>query len=550
MNFESRKINAARLCVGLGSIGYKAYAAVEDIIDNSVTAGATTIEIRVDIFEGMTLTERGNVERIQILDNGKGMDETSIRKALDIGSDVEYEKNSLSKYGLGLKSAGLSLGDTVSVFSKTESSGYSSCLTLDINVIRDRNDYGVIASTVSDYQKGCLDCFDSGTVVDITNITNTDTANSLKNRLIARLGVIYHEFLKNESEPLEIKLVVRDKETIIKPIDILFRDDSKDNFSEYDYDCKTPFKELVDKEIVIPNSPDNIPPIKVSVSVFPQAKMASYAGFTEQEKEKIGGYNVSYANSGFFIYRNNRLIRWGDNLGIIDRDLRNFRGRIDINTEHDDFLNVDVSKQNLELPEEFIDLLMMACRLPKVTAQKAFNLCKEKINGNDNKEGESASESVLDIVEEDPSTIAEPVDESTKTERRERIIEKSSEDQISNGNEDEVVDEIKVKKILYRDYLTTSNLWSFRLDPEYGTIVYINKSHPFYQLVLKSLPAADAKRQAIECFIYCLAVGEIKTKENLGSVDFNEIDKVMVRFNQVTSWNLTNWTAHNQDLFD
>lgn len=199
------------------------------------------------------------------------------------------------------------------------------------------------------------------------------------------------------------------------------------------------------------------------------------------------------------------------------------------------------------MPEEFLDILSLACRLPKESAKKAFKLCSEMYEGNDDREGDSASDSVLDVTEEDPSTYSDLVDEEDQQERRQNII-----NQTSRAENDERSDlpDVKVKKIVYKDSLNSTNLWSFRLDPEYGTILYINKSHPFYQLVLKSLPAADPKRQAIECFMYCLAVGEIKTKQNLRSVNFEDINQVMSRFNQVSSWNLQNWTTHNQDLFD
>lgn len=229
--------------------------------------------------------------------------------------------------------------------------------------------------------------------------------------------------------------------------------------------------------------------------------------------------------------------------------MRTLRGRIDITTEHDELLNVDVSKQNLELPDEFLDALSLKCRIPKEDANKAFKLCTAKLENSENNEGASASESVIDIEEEDPTTHFEEKDSEESQRRREEIIKTNGTLQNESQNTDQNK-EFKIKKIVYRDYLSVPNLWDFRLDPDYGTIVQINKSHPFYQLVLKSLNSIDPKRQAIECFIYCLAVGEVKTKENLKDVGYEETRRVIERYNQVVSWNLQNWTAHNQSLFD
>lgn len=543
--FEPRKINPARLCFGLANIGYKSFAAIEDIIDNSVGAKAKKIEIHIEVSESKTLTEKGSIARIRIIDNGNGMNNEVIRKALDIGSDVEYDSQSLSKYGLGLKSAGLSLGERIQVYSKTETDGFSHCLTLDLETIRTEEDYGVIISETSEAQRNHLSGYHHGTVIDISEIINHDTVNLLKNKLIERLGVLYYEFIISD-DPLVFSIHIKDKVFNINARDILYRDNSNPAFDEYDYDCKTPCKLLIGKEIDIPNAPAGTPPVILNLSVFPQAKMATYSGFSPEERAIIKGYGVSLSNSGFFIYRNNRLIRWGDNLSIVDRDLRTLRGRIDITTEHDELLNVDVSKQNLDLPEEFLDSLALVCRIPKDDAIKATKKCSSKFESNEDKEGESASDTVIDVIEEDPDTYIEEVDEEDKKARRAKIIKDTS----ASSNDDEESDDVKIKKIVYKDYLLSQTLWDFRLDPEYGTIVHINKAHPFYQLVLKSLNAADPKRQAIECFIYCLAVGEIKTKENLHDIDFEDIQKVMKKYNVVVSWNLQNWSAHNQNLFD
>lgn len=549
MQFEPREINAERLCVGLANIGYKSYAAIEDIIDNSVAAGATKIKIVIEVHDSKTLTEKGSISRVQIIDNGKGMNNESIRKALDIGSDVKYSSNSLSKYGMGLKSAGLSLGDRIQVFS-IQNGIFSDCLTLDMETIRDKKKYGVLVNPITGSQKLLFIDKEKGTVIDISEVNSYDTVNTLKKRLLERLGVIYFEYLKGDSKSkLSISLHVKNNKFDVTPRDIMFSGQSKSSFVESEYDCKTPCKLLHDESLSLPNAPTGVAPITVNLTVFPQHKMSTYAGFTSEERELLKEYSVSLPNSGFFIYRNNRLIRWGDNLGIIDRDLRTLRGRIDITTEHDELLNVDVSKQNLELPDEFLDALSLKCRIPKEDANKAFRLCSALLEGAENNEGASASESVIDVEEEDPTTFTETEDFEEVKRRTEEIIKTNSSEKYDSP-EKFTSGEMKINKIVYKDFLSNSNLWEFRLDPDYGTIVYINKSHPFYQLVLKSLNAIDPKRQALECFIYCLAVGEVKTKQNLKAVDYEDTRKVMERYNQVVSWNLQNWTAHNQDLFD
>ncbi|EHU4927930.1 ATP-binding protein [Vibrio vulnificus] len=546
-SFEERNVNAARLIFGLANIGYKSYAAIEDIIDNSVSAKSTNVNVVLDVEDDRTLIEKNSLRSIYIIDNGIGMSDENIRKALDIGSDVTYEEKSLSKYGFGLKSAGLSLGRRISVASKEVNSNISRMLTLDSDVIEDKGKYGVIVEDVCPKIEAILNERESGTVIRIEKISVSDTVNSLKNKLLSRLGIIYYEFLVRELKPLSIDVKVKDNLFVVDPIDILYRNDCLTSFDEYNYDCKTPCTVINNKEMTLPGSGEDVPPIKINATIFPQAAMGSYPAFSVEEREKIKKYSVSGTNSGFFIFRNGRLIRWGDNLGIITRDLRTFRARIDISSEHDELLNVDVSKQNLVLPDEFLDELSLVCRMPKSDALKGFKLCSALIESNDEREGELSSDSVIDITEEDPQTQLEPTDSSIKKQRRKNILASSQSEDNDKVDERE---SSSVNKIRYLDFLTNTNLWQTSLDAEYGTIVKINKSHQFYRLVLSNLKAADPKRQAIECFLYCVAVGENKTKENLSSVEYEDIVKTLDRFESVTSWNLQNWTAHNQDLFD
>ncbi|MBT6492796.1 MAG: ATP-binding protein, partial [Deltaproteobacteria bacterium] len=78
------------------------------IADNSIAAKATHIHIHLDVSPAKEFHQKNSVERYVIADNGNGMDETQVTNALKLGSAAGYPDQSLSKYGLGLKSAGFS----------------------------------------------------------------------------------------------------------------------------------------------------------------------------------------------------------------------------------------------------------------------------------------------------------------------------------------------------------------------------------------------------------------------------------------------------------
>src|SRR5512138_640505 len=91
--------SARRLIRSLRSLGYDFAAAVADLIDNSITAGATEILIDVE-FDG-------DHSRVRIADNGAGMTKEQLQEAMRYGSERDYDENELGKFGLGLKTASL-----------------------------------------------------------------------------------------------------------------------------------------------------------------------------------------------------------------------------------------------------------------------------------------------------------------------------------------------------------------------------------------------------------------------------------------------------------
>jgi len=92
--------------------GYKGTAsAISELIDNSIQAGATRIDI--------TFTEIGGefpVE-VSILDNGSGMDPFTLRQALRFGGSSRFgDRSGLGRYGMGLPNSSLSQARHMAVF--------------------------------------------------------------------------------------------------------------------------------------------------------------------------------------------------------------------------------------------------------------------------------------------------------------------------------------------------------------------------------------------------------------------------------------------------
>lgn len=85
--------------------------AVADLVDNSVDAGAGRVLIRF-VREGDRLVA------LTVVDDGKGMDDVTIDKAMTVGGRRAYEDRDLGHFGVGLKAASLGQADSLSVLSR------------------------------------------------------------------------------------------------------------------------------------------------------------------------------------------------------------------------------------------------------------------------------------------------------------------------------------------------------------------------------------------------------------------------------------------------
>ena len=104
--------SAARLTESLRDIGYDFQSAVADLVDNSLTAGASRVDIVIDYD--------GAASRVIIADDGAGMHANGLLEALRFGSRRQYGTADLGRYGLGLKTASLSQCRSVTAVSRRE----------------------------------------------------------------------------------------------------------------------------------------------------------------------------------------------------------------------------------------------------------------------------------------------------------------------------------------------------------------------------------------------------------------------------------------------
>lgn len=99
--------------------GYRntAYALAE-LIDNSIDAEADLVEVFVcEEDKAVEESTRRRVDRIAVLDNGLGMDQDSLRRALKYGDSRKHRQAKIGKFGMGLPNSSMSQCRFVQVWS-------------------------------------------------------------------------------------------------------------------------------------------------------------------------------------------------------------------------------------------------------------------------------------------------------------------------------------------------------------------------------------------------------------------------------------------------
>ena len=117
--------------------GYKntAYALAE-LIDNSIDADATLVEVfACETPIQLATRTRQRVETIAVLDNGKGMDFETLRRALKYGDGLGDDRKRIGRFGMGLPNSSMSQCTKVEVWSWTTGPGNALYTYLDLDEI-------------------------------------------------------------------------------------------------------------------------------------------------------------------------------------------------------------------------------------------------------------------------------------------------------------------------------------------------------------------------------------------------------------------------------
>lgn len=329
----------ARIMEGLRDTGYDFNTAMADLVDNSIAAHATKIKVSV------TLSPSGDVA-VHIADNGCGMDFDGLKNAMRYGSQRRTDASSLGKFGLGLKTASTAFCRSLSVMSKNETSEYRK-VQWDLDEVCKRNEWELLCPPVDEDEIDLLEDVTNGgagTLVIWDKVDRLMKAYSSQNytkkafeRIVANLkqhfAMVYQRFLDPEFESA--------------PTVDLFLNEEK--VEPWDPFClKEKNTNLIAKQDVEVEIAEN----KKSAFTLKAYILPRVEEFSTPEAKATAKISNDY--EGFYVYRENRLIYFGDWLGMFVSDPHFSLLRVEFNFDHslDEAFNVDIKKSKILLAEE------------------------------------------------------------------------------------------------------------------------------------------------------------------------------------------------------
>ncbi|MGY0486707.1 ATP-binding protein [Streptomyces sp. WG-D5] len=136
LSAESQRASIIQLDRALESMrdaGFDLTAAIGEPLDNSIQAEATLMRV-LPIYG----PKKKAIDAFIIADNGVGIDPAIMHNVLSMGYSARYnQRQGLGRFGMGLKLAGLSLGERIDIYSKRASGPEIYHSYIDLEEIRD-----------------------------------------------------------------------------------------------------------------------------------------------------------------------------------------------------------------------------------------------------------------------------------------------------------------------------------------------------------------------------------------------------------------------------
>ena len=325
--------SASSLSESMRDLGYSLETAIADLIDNSISARASSIEILCDLSR--------SDPALAIFDNGGGMSSNELFAAMRHGSTSPKHPRApddLGRFGLGLKTASFSQCRRLTVISAQK--GIRSGAEWNLDLIERKDDW--ILSILEDDEIAELPFSDrvpdSGTVVIWRTLDRLfeDESGRRRDEIVyekldvvdRHLALVFHRFLAGQVRGRK-KLSISINGHELEPFD--------------PFCLKNSATQILPKE----TAQINRTPVHMQPYILPH-----HNRLTAKEYDYYQDRSDFISNQGAYVYRNSRLMAWGDWFRLIPKgeDTKLARVQIDFPTSLDESWTIDIRKSRAKPP--------------------------------------------------------------------------------------------------------------------------------------------------------------------------------------------------------
>ena len=321
---------AAIFLESVRDIGYTLATALADVIDNSIAAEASTIQLFSRVEEG--------VPQIGILDDGTGMTEGVLYEAMRLGSYNPLNRRSpsdLGRFGLGLKTASFSQCRRLTVVTRQKNK--TSVASWDLDLIAAEDDWIVVIPNDLEAvpwveqlgQHGTLVVWEKIDRLSGNEINAFDSAlfNDALEDAVEHIQLVFHRFLLGEDN--------------VQRTEISLNNRPLEGFDPFHRTHPATIAEPRERILVRGH------PVVVQAYTLPH-----HSKVEKDSWDRFEGQEGYLRSQGFYVYRAKRLIIHGTWFGLArQQELTKLtRVQVDMPNELDSEWKIDIKKSSAQLP--------------------------------------------------------------------------------------------------------------------------------------------------------------------------------------------------------
>jgi hypothetical protein len=340
MRTEPSVPNAEYLIKSIAEQGYTLESSIADLIDNSVSAGATRIEVLIDT--------RSRPLQLFIADNGHGMSEDELKKNMNFPSssmEEERESEDLGRFGLGMKTASFAQTRRFTVLSRKAGEVTYAGRTWDVNHLSNASWEIIVHNDEEIYD--CINKYN-----ELSHGFLYPFPDCTPNTIVIWDGL--YKFEENIDPDQQSEILQKElNETITEHLQLIFHRfmERKDQLKiRINNNHLKPFNPFPDSARGISAQQKTLLGNKLSLEgfVLPNRSLAESKGASE--------WTLSHKSlidmEGMYVYRADRIIVFGGWNAIIKKSarLQLARLRVEIGNGIDQLFHLNVAKSSITIP--------------------------------------------------------------------------------------------------------------------------------------------------------------------------------------------------------